>query len=76
MMHHDVSKTFIGIVSTLCIFVGSGTVVTKTEAQYPDGSKTGIIYSIFSGNKMQSFGINSITGRLTNGYKILQGNTF
>ncbi|XP_027901341.1 protocadherin-16-like [Xiphophorus couchianus] len=41
-----------------------GTVVTKTEAKYPDGSKTGIIYSIFSGNKIQSFGINSITGEI------------
>ncbi|KAM4590460.1 protocadherin-16-like isoform 1-T2 [Fundulus diaphanus] len=41
-----------------------GTVVTKTEAQYPDGSKTGIIYSLFSGNKMQSFGINPITGEI------------
>uniref|UniRef100_A0A3Q3X6B7 Protocadherin-16 n=1 Tax=Mola mola TaxID=94237 RepID=A0A3Q3X6B7_MOLML len=41
-----------------------GTVVTQTQAQYPDGSQTGISYSIFSGNKMQSFGINSITGEI------------
>ncbi|MEQ2244133.1 hypothetical protein ILYODFUR_014045 [Ilyodon furcidens] len=41
-----------------------GTVVTKTEAQYPDGSKNGIIYSIFSGNKLQSFGINTMTGEI------------
>ncbi|KAL6115852.1 dchs1 [Pungitius sinensis] len=41
-----------------------GTVVTQTEAQYPDGSQTGISYSFFSGNRMQSFGINSITGEI------------
>ncbi|XP_017271790.1 protocadherin-16 [Kryptolebias marmoratus] len=41
-----------------------GTVVTQTQAQYPDGSKTGISYSIFSGNRMQSFGVNSITGEI------------
>ncbi|KAM4566806.1 protocadherin-16-like isoform 1-T2 [Odontesthes bonariensis] len=41
-----------------------GTVVTQALAQYPDGSKSGISYSIFSGNKMQSFGINSITGEI------------
>ncbi|XP_034723136.1 protocadherin-16-like [Etheostoma cragini] len=41
-----------------------GTVVTQTQAQYPDGSQTGIIYSIFSGNKMQSFGINTISGEI------------
>ncbi|XP_041796788.1 protocadherin-16-like [Chelmon rostratus] len=41
-----------------------GTVVTQTQAQYPDGSQTGISYSIFSGNRMQSFGINHITGEI------------
>ncbi|XP_051253122.1 protocadherin-16-like [Dicentrarchus labrax] len=41
-----------------------GTVVTQTQAQYPDGSQTGISYSIFSGNRMQSFGINAITGEI------------
>nr|XP_020468749.1 protocadherin-16-like [Monopterus albus] len=41
-----------------------GTVVTQTQAQYPDGSQTGISYSIFSGNRMQSFGINPITGEI------------
>lgn len=44
-----------------------GTVVTQTQAQYPDGSQTGISYSIFSGNRMQSFGINSITGKWRDG---------
>ncbi|KAI4816003.1 hypothetical protein KUCAC02_006122 [Chaenocephalus aceratus] len=41
-----------------------GTVVTQTQAQYPDGSQTGISYSIFSGNRLQSFGINTITGEI------------
>ncbi|XP_071061258.1 protocadherin-16-like [Pseudochaenichthys georgianus] len=30
----------------------------------PDGSQTGISYSIFSGNRLQSFGINTITGEI------------
>ncbi|XP_053728138.1 protocadherin-16-like [Synchiropus splendidus] len=42
----------------------TGTVVTQTQAQYPDGSRHGISYSIFSGNWMQSFGINTITGEI------------
>ncbi|XP_076002325.1 protocadherin-16 [Genypterus blacodes] len=41
-----------------------GTVVTQAQAQYPDGSRTGISHSIFSGNRMQSFGINTITGEI------------
>uniref|UniRef100_A0A3Q1FH58 Protocadherin-16 n=1 Tax=Acanthochromis polyacanthus TaxID=80966 RepID=A0A3Q1FH58_9TELE len=41
-----------------------GTVITQTQAQYPDGSKTGITYSIFSGNRLESFGINAITGEI------------
>ncbi|KAM9319167.1 protocadherin-16-like [Pholidichthys leucotaenia] len=41
-----------------------GTVVTQAQAQYPDGSKTGISHSIFSGNRLQSFGINPITGEI------------
>ncbi|KAM6933427.1 protocadherin-16-like [Xenentodon cancila] len=41
-----------------------GTLVTQTQAQYPDGSRTGISYSIFSGNRIESFGINSITGEI------------
>ncbi|XP_071379690.1 protocadherin-16-like [Centroberyx affinis] len=41
-----------------------GTAVTQTQAQYPDGSQTGISYSIFSGNRMQSFGISAITGEI------------
>ena len=45
------------------VFNFAGTVVTHTQAQYPDGSQTGISYSIFSGNRKQSFGINAITGK-------------
>uniref|UniRef100_A0A8C7ZZX1 Protocadherin-16 n=1 Tax=Oryzias sinensis TaxID=183150 RepID=A0A8C7ZZX1_9TELE len=41
-----------------------GTVVTKIQAQYPDGSKTGISHSIFSGNRMDAFGINPVTGEI------------
>lgn len=51
-----------------------GTVVTQTQAQYPDGSQTGISYSIFSGNRMQSFGINTVTGKCGDGsmhYKMI-----
>lgn len=45
------------------IFDFIGTVVTQTQARFPDGSQTGISYSIFNGNRMQSFGINTITGK-------------
>ncbi|XP_056139750.1 protocadherin-16-like [Lampris incognitus] len=41
-----------------------GTAVTQTQAQYPDGSRSGISYSIFSGNRMQSFGISPTTGEI------------
>ncbi|KAK7904486.1 hypothetical protein WMY93_017093 [Mugilogobius chulae] len=41
-----------------------GTVVTQTQAQYPDGSQNGISYSLFSGNTRSSFGINPITGEI------------
>lgn len=46
-------------------FLLTGTVVTQTQARYPDGSQTGISYSIFSGNRLQSFGINTITGEFS-----------
>ncbi|TRY65999.1 hypothetical protein DNTS_003779, partial [Danionella cerebrum] len=39
-----------------------GTSVLQAKAHYPDGSSTGINYSIFSGNKLQSFTINPQTG--------------
>ncbi|XP_060743723.1 protocadherin-16 [Tachysurus vachellii] len=41
-----------------------GTAVVQIQAQYPDGSRSGITYSIFSGNKLQSFSISSITGEI------------
>ncbi|XP_019750237.1 protocadherin-16-like [Hippocampus comes] len=41
-----------------------GTVVTQAQARYPDGSQSGVSYSLFSGNKLQSFGINTITGEI------------
>ncbi|KAM9811387.1 protocadherin-16-like [Syngnathus typhle] len=41
-----------------------GTVVTQTQAQYPDGSQSGVSYSLFSGNPLQSFGINTVTGEI------------
>lgn len=51
----------------MIIFYLKGTIVTQTQAQYPDGSQAGVSYSIFSGNRMQSFGINPITGKCRNG---------
>ncbi|XP_064883289.1 protocadherin-16-like [Oncorhynchus nerka] len=41
-----------------------GTTVVQTQAQYPDGSRSGISYSIFSGNTLLSFGISSSTGEI------------
>ncbi|XP_061073015.1 protocadherin-16 [Conger conger] len=41
-----------------------GTAVVQTLAQYPDGSRGGISYSIFSGNRLQSFRISSTTGEI------------
>ncbi|KAM9468396.1 protocadherin-16 [Clarias gariepinus] len=41
-----------------------GTAVVQIQAQYPDGSRSGITYSIFSGNKLQSFSISSTTGEI------------
>ncbi|KAG9264637.1 protocadherin-16-like [Astyanax mexicanus] len=41
-----------------------GTAVVQIQAQYPDGSRSGITYTIFSGNKLQSFSISSSTGEI------------
>uniref|UniRef100_A0A8C1MAR4 Protocadherin-16 n=1 Tax=Cyprinus carpio TaxID=7962 RepID=A0A8C1MAR4_CYPCA len=41
-----------------------GTAVVQIHAQYPDGSSSGINYSIFSGNKQQSFSISPHTGEI------------
>ncbi|XP_030634016.1 protocadherin-16 [Chanos chanos] len=41
-----------------------GTAVVQTQAQYPDGSRSGITYSIFSGNKLRSFSISPTSGEI------------
>uniref|UniRef100_A0A673NB94 Protocadherin-16 n=1 Tax=Sinocyclocheilus rhinocerous TaxID=307959 RepID=A0A673NB94_9TELE len=41
-----------------------GTAVVQIQAHYPDGSSSGINYSIFSGNKQQSFSISPHTGEI------------
>ncbi|XP_076876271.1 protocadherin-16 [Brachyhypopomus gauderio] len=41
-----------------------GTAVAQAQAQYPDGTRRGITYSIFSGNRYQSFSISSSTGEI------------
>uniref|UniRef100_A0A671L952 Protocadherin-16 n=1 Tax=Sinocyclocheilus anshuiensis TaxID=1608454 RepID=A0A671L952_9TELE len=43
-----------------------GTAVVQIQAHYPDGSSRGINYSIFSGNKQQSFSISPHTGMIVN----------
>jgi len=44
----------------------TGTAVVQIQAHYPDGSNSGINYSIFSGNKLQSFSISPHTGVIVN----------
>ncbi|XP_057677236.1 protocadherin-16-like [Corythoichthys intestinalis] len=41
-----------------------GTAVAQAQAQYPDGNREGISYSIFSGNRQQAFRISSSTGEI------------
>ncbi|XP_077448676.1 protocadherin-16-like isoform X2 [Stigmatopora argus] len=41
-----------------------GTAVAQAQAQYPDGNREGISYSIFSGNRHQAFRISSSTGEI------------
>ncbi|XP_077402425.1 protocadherin-16 isoform X2 [Vanacampus margaritifer] len=41
-----------------------GTAVAQAQAQYPDGNRKGISYSIFSGNRQQVFRISSSTGEI------------
>lgn len=64
---HNVWKQQVQLIDFNGTFYLTGTVVTQTQARYPDGSQTGISYSIFSGNVLQSFGINTITGKDRNG---------
>ncbi|XP_066555914.1 protocadherin-16 [Amia ocellicauda] len=42
----------------------SGTTVVQIQAQHPDGSHRGISYSLFSGNRLQSFHISPSTGEI------------
>lgn len=39
-----------------------GTAVAQAQAQYPDGTRKGISYSLFSGNRKHAFTISSSTG--------------
>ncbi|KAF6716279.1 Protocadherin-16 [Oryzias melastigma] len=41
-----------------------GTAVAQAQAEYPDGTRQGISYSLFSGNKKHSFKISSSTGEI------------
>ncbi|XP_076023905.1 LOW QUALITY PROTEIN: protocadherin-16-like, partial [Genypterus blacodes] len=42
-----------------------GTAVARAQAQHPDGTQKGISYSLFSGNRRQSFSISSSTGEIS-----------
>ncbi|XP_069396059.1 protocadherin-16 [Paralichthys olivaceus] len=42
----------------------NGTTVAQAQAQYPDGTRNGISYSLFSGNRKQAFGISSSSGEI------------
>ncbi|KAG5844636.1 hypothetical protein ANANG_G00164590 [Anguilla anguilla] len=42
----------------------TGTAVAQAQAQHPDGSRGDIFYSIFSGNRLQSFSISKDTGEI------------
>ncbi|XP_028277727.1 protocadherin-16 [Parambassis ranga] len=41
-----------------------GTAVAQAQAQHPDGTRAGISYSLFSGNRKQAFSINTSTGEI------------
>uniref|UniRef100_A0AAZ3SHU6 Protocadherin-16 n=1 Tax=Oncorhynchus tshawytscha TaxID=74940 RepID=A0AAZ3SHU6_ONCTS len=41
-----------------------GTAVAQDQAQYPDGTRRGISYSLFSGNRLQAFSIGTSTGEI------------
>ncbi|XP_076606771.1 protocadherin-16 [Chaetodon auriga] len=41
-----------------------GTAVAQAQAQHPDGTRSGISYSLFSGNRKQVFTISSSTGEI------------
>ncbi|XP_061659458.1 protocadherin-16-like isoform X2 [Syngnathoides biaculeatus] len=44
--------------------VAKGTAVAQAQAQFPNGNRKGISYSIFSGNRRQAFTISSSTGEI------------
>ena len=46
--------------------VAPGTAVARPQAQFPDGSRQGISYSLFSGNRRHVFSISSSTGQWRN----------
>jgi len=50
--------------SFFCAFFPTGTAVAQAQAQHPDGTRNGITYTIFSGNKYRSFSIGSNTGQM------------
>ncbi|XP_069002409.1 protocadherin-16 [Embiotoca jacksoni] len=41
-----------------------GTAVAQAQAQHPDGTRKGISYSLFSGNRKQAFSISSLSGEI------------
>ncbi|XP_055792755.1 protocadherin-16-like [Salvelinus fontinalis] len=41
-----------------------GTSVAQDQAEYPDGTRRGISYSLFSGNRLQAFSIGTSTGEI------------
>uniref|UniRef100_A0A665V6F0 Protocadherin-16 n=1 Tax=Echeneis naucrates TaxID=173247 RepID=A0A665V6F0_ECHNA len=47
------------------LFPNSGTAVAQAQAQHPDGTRNGINYSLFSGNRKQAFIISSSTGEIS-----------
>lgn len=55
----------------VCVFFPTGTAVAQAQAQHPDGTRDGITYTIFSGNKYRSFSISSSTGQIGNFDKVL-----
>lgn len=46
------------------VLKNEGTAVAQAQAQHPDGTRRGISYSLFSGNRKKAFIINSSTGKM------------
>uniref|UniRef100_A0A671WN05 Protocadherin-16 n=1 Tax=Sparus aurata TaxID=8175 RepID=A0A671WN05_SPAAU len=49
---------------SLVYLKNSGTAVAQAQAQHPDGTRRGISYSLFSGNRKQAFTISSSSGEI------------